>query len=46
MLEGIIPLIDDKNFWLTIGDGRYGTDAHFIIQNGGRAHATDFSKNY
>ena len=29
--------------WLTIGDGRYGTDANFIIRNGGKAHATDIS---
>ena len=44
MLKGINPLIDDKNTWLTIGDGRYGTDAHYIIKKGGKAHATDISK--
>jgi SAM-dependent methyltransferase len=30
-------------YWLTIGDGRYGTDAHYIEANGGRAVATDIA---
>ncbi len=29
--------------WLTVGDGRYGTDAHYIIGKGGKAHASDIS---
>lgn len=29
--------------WLTVGDGRYGGDARYILQNGGRAVATDIS---
>lgn len=43
MLECIIPLINKEDEWLTIGDGRYGTEANFIISNGGRAHASDLS---
>ncbi len=43
MLIKILPFIKDGNEWLTIGDGRYGTDANFIIKNGGKAHATDIS---
>ena len=29
--------------WLTIGDGRYGTDAHYLLSKGARALATDIS---
>ena len=43
MLECIIPLIKEQEEWLTVGDGRYGTDANFIISNGGKAHASDVS---
>ncbi len=43
MLNKILPFIDADKKWLTIGDGRYGTDANFIIRNGGKAHATDIS---
>ena len=43
MLKKILPFINEDSEWLTIGDGRYGTDANFIIRNGGKAHATDIS---
>lgn len=43
MLKKIKFYIDKNSTWLTVGDGRYGTDAHFIIKNGGNAHATDIS---
>jgi len=43
MLKGIKPLIKKGSKWLTVGDGRYGTDANFILRNGGKAHATDIS---
>ena len=43
MLSQIKPLISKKTTWLTVGDGRYGTDAHYIIRQGGLAHATDIS---
>lgn len=29
--------------WLTVGDGRYGTEAQYIISKGGRALASDIS---
>ena len=43
MLKVIKPLINGKNKWLTIGDGRYGTDANFILKNGDQAVASDIS---
>ena len=33
MLKKILPFINEDLEWLTIGDGRYGTDANFIIRN-------------
>ena len=27
--------------WLTVGDGRFGTDAHYLLAHGVEAHATD-----
>jgi ubiquinone/menaquinone biosynthesis C-methylase UbiE len=29
--------------WLTVGDGRYGSDAHYLMQHGAVALATDIS---
>jgi ubiquinone/menaquinone biosynthesis C-methylase UbiE len=29
--------------WLTVGDGRYGSDAHYLMAKGARALATDIS---
>jgi SAM-dependent methyltransferase len=43
MLSLVKPLISSNTSWLTIGDGRFGTDAHFILSCGGLAHATDIS---
>lgn len=43
MLKVIDPLIREDATWVTIGDGRYGTDANYILSNGGKAHATDIS---
>lgn len=43
VLSAIKPLISKQSTWLTVGDGRYGTDAHYIISNGGTAHASDIS---
>lgn len=46
MRQMITPLIDlnlNKS-WLTVGDGRFGSDAHFIIENGVKeVMATDVS---
>jgi ubiquinone/menaquinone biosynthesis C-methylase UbiE len=45
MRQHLIPLIDcfPESRWLTVGDGRYGTDAHFLKKNGIKALATDIS---
>lgn len=43
MLAPVKPLIKPNTEWLTVGDGRFGTDAHYIISNGANAHATDIS---
>ena len=43
MLSLVRVLIKQNTSWLTIGDGRYGTDANFVISNGGSAHASDLS---
>tara|TARA_Y100001968_G_scaffold167215_1_gene153156 strand:+ start:371 stop:1267 length:897 start_codon:yes stop_codon:yes gene_type:complete len=43
MLGIIKPFITSKKSWVTIGDGRYGSDANYIIENGGQALATDIS---
>lgn len=32
--------------WLTVGDGRYGTDANYIQEKGGQALASDISDHY
>ncbi|MDF1525787.1 MAG: class I SAM-dependent methyltransferase [bacterium] len=39
------PLLEawQDHRWITVGDGRYGQEAHYIQQNGGRAVATDIS---
>ncbi|MBL8445913.1 MAG: class I SAM-dependent methyltransferase [Zoogloeaceae bacterium] len=35
---------DPQASWLTIGDGRYGTDANFLLRSGARSvHCTDIS---
>ncbi len=40
-LQAIIEA-DKEASWLTIGDGRYGTDANFLIRNGAKkVHASD-----
>lgn len=43
VLNKIRPLVMPKWFWLTVGDGRYGGEASWIIANGGNAHASDYS---
>ncbi|BAZ53533.1 2-methyl-6-phytyl-1,4-hydroquinone methyltransferase [Nostoc sp. NIES-4103] len=41
----LMPLLNyfPESNWLTVGDGRYGTDAHFLKENGINALATDIS---
>jgi SAM-dependent methyltransferase len=43
--EQILPLLttDPSASWLTVGDGRYGSDARFLARHGVRAHATDMT---
>lgn len=43
MLSPVKPLISSDSTWLTVGDGRYGTDANFILSHGGVVHATDLT---
>lgn len=43
-LQKIIPLLNADSSWLTIGDGRFGTDGQFLLANGaGRVHCSDMS---
>lgn len=41
-LDSFINLYKDAS-WLTVGDGRYGMDAQYILRKGGRALATDIA---
>ncbi len=35
---------EPNSYWLTVGDGRYGNDAKYILEHGSRALATDISE--
>lgn len=42
MYSALNPLLKDEGTtWLTIGDGRFGTDSRYICENGGDATASD-----
>lgn len=45
MLNAINPLLSifPNDYWLTVGDGRYGSDAHYIEKHGVQVLATDIS---
>ena len=43
MLKPIKAFIQKGDRWLTIGDGRYGTEANSLLSNGVNALATDLS---
>jgi len=45
MYQMINPLIEDndKATWLTVGDGRFGKDAKYLLDKGADAHASDIS---
>ena len=45
MLSKLKPFINNGEKWLTLGDGRYGTEANFLISKGVEALATDYSDN-
>jgi len=43
MRNSLLPLIErfPKSNWLTIGDGKYGTEANFLKRKGLKVHASD-----
>ena len=43
IMDRLRPLVSSEQTWLTVGDGNYGSEAAWIIANGGRAHASDYS---
>ncbi|MBL1174990.1 class I SAM-dependent methyltransferase [Pantanalinema sp. GBBB05] len=45
MYESLDPILisDPKATWLTVGDGRYGKDANYILEKGCEVLATDIS---
>ena len=42
MLSPVEPFVTDGN-WLTVGDGRYGSDAIWLKARGAQVHASDIS---
>tara|TARA_A100001035_G_scaffold82192_1_gene63928 strand:- start:944 stop:1843 length:900 start_codon:yes stop_codon:yes gene_type:complete len=45
MLKLIRPLIQKNEKWLTIGDGRYGSEAAWLKKNGVNCHSSDMHTN-
>jgi ubiquinone/menaquinone biosynthesis C-methylase UbiE len=47
MYDCLLPVLETYRSakWLTVGDGRCGTDANYLKKNGGLALATDLSVN-
>ena len=43
MLNKLNPFLKKGEKWLTLGDGRYGTEANYLISKGIDAMATDYS---
>ena len=45
MYDCLLPLIDGegKSSWLTVGDGRFGSDAQYLMKHGCQALPTDIS---
>ena len=43
MLSKLNPFLKKGEKWLTLGDGRYGTEANYLISKGIDALATDYS---
>ncbi len=44
MRAALDPYIEPGQSWLTVGDGRYGPDARYIMARGARVHCSDISK--
>ena len=43
-LQRLLPLLSRPTSWLTIGDGRFGTDGQFLLSHGAsRVHCIDMS---
>ena len=47
MRDALLPIIHyyPKSFWLTVGDGRYGTDANYLLDKGLKVHASDIQED-
>ncbi len=45
MLRLVRPLIQKNEKWLTIGDGRYGSEAAWLKRNGVNCHCSDMHTN-
>ena len=45
MYNNILPVLQayPESSWLTVGDGRYGTDANFLMRQGADVLATDIN---
>jgi ubiquinone/menaquinone biosynthesis C-methylase UbiE len=45
MYKTILPILQSypANAWLTVGDGRFGTDANFLLRHGANPLATDIN---
>ncbi len=43
MLNPLKAIINKNDTWLTIGDGRYGSEANWLLSKGISAHASDMS---
>jgi ubiquinone/menaquinone biosynthesis C-methylase UbiE len=47
MFETLLPLLNNypNAKWLTVGDGKYGTDAHYILKHTPNVLATDIAED-
>lgn len=45
MLNLIKPFLQENDKWLTIGDGRYGSESAWLKKNGVNCHASDMHTN-
>ena len=45
MLKLIRPFVQKNEKWLTLGDGRYGSEAAWLKRNGVNCHSTDMHTN-
>ncbi|MCB0507344.1 MAG: class I SAM-dependent methyltransferase [Bacteroidetes bacterium] len=47
MYDTLLPILNTykNNSWLTIGDGKYGTDAHFVLKHTPNVLASDIAED-